>query len=279
MKPKTIETFLPTGDPLEIQILNETTSVIKIIHINQNQIEQHKNRIDCNGCYILYGKDEDEQEKIYIGEADNVFKRLKQHKKNKDFWNYAFIIAHIGNKFDKVNLHFLENLMIKETLSAGRFIVENGNLGQENNITENKQAESINFFEDIKLILHTLGLNLFKPKNNKINVTDDNTFYFKGSELGFEAKAIYENDELTVLKGSTAVLNLQKSNTKHKLQNKLILENVLKEENGYFVFQEDYTFDSPSASGCIVSGRNANGWITWKNTNNVTLDKLHRNKD
>ena len=38
------------------------------------------------GVYILFGDDENTAEKIaYIGEAENIYNRLYQHNKNKDF--------------------------------------------------------------------------------------------------------------------------------------------------------------------------------------------------
>jgi len=280
MKAKTIEIFLPGGNPLELEEATLTTSVIKVVHINQSELENSKERINQNGCYVLYGRDENEESIIYIGEADNIFNRLKQHKKSKNFWNQAYAIQHIGNRFDKANLHFLENLMIKEALTANRYRVANGNKGQKNNITESKEAESINFFEDIKLILHTLGLDLFKPKNSKVNLNVTNIFYFKSHSVGYNASAIYENDELTVLEGSIAAFKIRKSNNKSNggLQAKLISEDVLKENDGMYVFVKDYTFTSPSAAGGIVSGSSTNGWTAWKNANNKTLDEMFRNK-
>lgn len=277
MKAKTIEIFLPTGEPLEVEEATLTTSVLKVIHLNQSQLEHIKDRILYNGCYILYGKDDNEDEIVYIGEADNIFNRLKSHKKNKEFWNEAYAIMHVGNRFDKANLHYLENIMIKEAISANRYKVTNGNNGQENNTTESKAAESINFFEDIKLILHTLGLDLFKPKNTKLNVDKNNSFYFKSNVIGYNAEAIYENDELTVLKGSIASLKIQKSNNKVGLQKRLLSEGVLQEKEGMLEFSNDYTFKSPSAAGSIVSGSAVNGWSVWKTKEGKTLDELFRN--
>ena len=38
------------------------------------------------GVYFLFGRnDETDEEQVYIGEAENIFNRLKQHLSEKDF--------------------------------------------------------------------------------------------------------------------------------------------------------------------------------------------------
>lgn len=38
----------------------------------------------------------------------------------------------------------------------------------------------------------------------------------------------------------------------------------------------DYLFSSPSAAAGTVKGTSSNGWIDWKNENEITLDELKR---
>lgn len=275
---KNIEIYLPTGNSDEVEIAQETSGVIKVVHLNQRYIEENKARINYNGCYILSGKDENEDDLIYIGEADNVFERLKDHKKNKDFWNDVYVIVHSGNRFDKANLHYLENLMIKKSKESNRYNIANRNDGQKNNITEAKESESLNFFEDIKLILHTLGLNLFKPKNIKEKISESNKFYLKTPSNNYYAEAIYSNDELTVLKGAIANSELKDHTKQVNLQNKLIADQVIVLEDNKYVFKKDHTFNSPSSAAALISGVSKNGWDAWKNDKNQTLDELYRNE-
>lgn len=39
---------------------------------------------------------------------------------------------------------------------------------------------------------------------------------------------------------------------------------------------EDHIFNSPSGSAGVIMGRNANGWMSWKNKQGKTLDELKR---
>lgn len=44
------------------------------------------------GVYFLFGRnDETDEEQVYIGEAENIFNRLKQHLSEKDFWTECIV--------------------------------------------------------------------------------------------------------------------------------------------------------------------------------------------
>ena len=57
---------------------------------------------------------------------------------------------------------------------------------------------------------------------------------------------------------------------------KLINDGILKEEGGFLVFTENYTFGSPSSASSIIVGNNTNGWTAWKTEDGKTLDEVIR---
>lgn len=87
--PKTIQIFLPNGDPNGIKIATIRTRNIEVIYFSRNNLEnlskimEKRNKV---GIYFLIGFNENkDQNEIYIGEAEDVIERLKQHNRNKDF--------------------------------------------------------------------------------------------------------------------------------------------------------------------------------------------------
>ena len=56
-----------------------------------------------------------------------------------------------------------------------------------------------------------------------------------------------------------------------KLRQKLIDDNLLRQNGECFEFSEDYVFTSPSTAAVIVMGRNANGLEEWKTPKGITL--------
>lgn len=78
----------------------------------------------------------------------------------------------------------------------------------------------------------------------------------------FEANAIYNNGQVTVLKGSR--INIHSNNglkpdseAAQKRNDPLIISTE-------GIVLEDITFRSLSTAACFVTGRSANGMITWK---------------
>jgi hypothetical protein len=60
------------------------------------------------------------------------------------------------------------------------------------------------------------------------------------------------------------------------MRRKLIEEGILIKEDVVYKFTADHIFSSPSAAAAVVLGRQANGWLDWKNKNGITLDELKR---
>ena len=76
----------------------------RIYKISRNEINEFGLRQDCNytGVYFLFGKDEDNTETVYIGEAEDMLVRLKQHLKDPDYWNNAVIVLSKDNNLNKI---------------------------------------------------------------------------------------------------------------------------------------------------------------------------------
>jgi hypothetical protein len=122
--------------------------------------------------------------------------------------------------------------------------------------------------------LSTLGFTIFELI--KKETKSQNIFYCKGKEAFGEGE--YQEDGFVVYKGSKANKKLTPTcnSTIKNLRAKLIEDIILVEQENLFVFNEDYSFSSPSAAASQVLARNANGWIEWKDKNGKTLDELKR---
>ncbi|WP_231617764.1 DUF4357 domain-containing protein [Novipirellula aureliae] len=57
---------------------------------------------------------------------------------------------------------------------------------------------------------------------------------------------------------------------------KLLSAGIIEERDGDYYFTQDYLFNAPSTAAAFVLGRNANGWVEWKDKNDATLSELHR---
>lgn len=129
-------------------------------------------------------------------------------------------------------------------------------------------------FDTAKILLATLGYPIFEKKRKA--KSNKELFYCQGK--GASAVGELTDDGFLVYKDSKANIETTKGMNKwiRVLRKRLIEEDILKNENNTYVFQQDYIFNSPSAAAATVLGRSANGWTSWKDKNGKTLDELKR---
>ena len=79
----------------------------------------------------------------------------------------------------------------------------------------------------------------------------------------------------TVLKDSVIAKDVTPSFNWRTKREQLIQEYV-STKNNQFVLNADVTFSSPSTAAAFCLGRSTNGWTTWKDIDNHTLDSIYR---
>jgi predicted GIY-YIG superfamily endonuclease len=271
---KTIQIYLPTGDANKVSHAQITTGAVNIVYVAKSEINNQKSYLEKNGCYILAGVDSAGEKMVYIGESQNIYMRLQEHRKNKDFWDRVYTIQHIGGTFDRAHLTHLEKLMIQEATNTSRYKVKNSNIGKNESITESKENECLVYFETIKILLKSLGFNVFVPEIEKEQLKRETLFYFKSKKNLWNASGVYVDEKFIVLKGSIARFEPTKhrsSSNEFRFRNKLVDEGVIELRNNIYTFVKDHAFNSPSTAADIVSLGSNNGWIVWKTENGKML--------
>lgn len=101
MRGKTIRQFLIDGQAdgrWASELSNWTGKAYKIPRTYINQCTD-RDDLSNTGVYFLFGRnDETDEEQVYIGEAENIFNRLKQHLSEKDFWTECIVFISKDNK-------------------------------------------------------------------------------------------------------------------------------------------------------------------------------------
>ena len=252
---------------------------MKAILFPRNQFDYVLTRSELSnvGFYFLFGESEDGKPMVYIGEAEECTERLKNHQRNKDFWNYAIVIISKINAFTKTHVKFLEHTAIKQAIEINRWKLDNSSASNLPHVTESMEADLLDCFETTKILLSTLGFPLFEPIS-RVTVTTKNEgiFMIKSKEIIADGNLI--DDGFVVFKGSGAKLVTTPSCHKYliDLRTFLLEKGVMVESNNSYKFLEDYVFSSPSTAGGVVLGRATNGWTKWKNSEGKTLDEVRR---
>lgn len=271
---KTIKIFLIDGDPngrMSCELSNWTGKAYKIPRIKIKDCTDREDLIS-TGVYLLFGKDDDGKDLVYIGEAETILKRLNQHLNQKDFWNETVVFISKDENLNKAHIKYLENRLHDIAKNANRYKVENYITPTLSSISEPDQAEMEEFLENIKMLVNTLGHKVFEEKRDFHPKQKKDTFYIKAAR-GADAEGEPSSDGFVVFKGSKAAGTTVPSMTPNflNLRQKLIDEKAIVENGNNYEFVEDYIFSSPSTAAAMVMGRNANGLTEWKLKNGKTL--------
>jgi hypothetical protein len=279
IRPQTIQFFLPDGNPTSIKIVDLTNRMITAVIFPRNKIAEVGSREEIKkyGVYFLFGYDEERAKPIcYIGETEDCYERIKSHNKTKDFWSHAIAITSKSNTYTKSHVKYLEYLCVKRANEIGRYDTDNLATPAKPYITESMEADLLDNYDTIKILLATLGYPIFE-EIRKSGVKKKEILYCKGKDASAEGDMV--DDGFVVYAGSTS--NKAETATAGPwvtgLRTKLKESKILVEDNNVLVFKENYLFSSPSTAAAVVLGRRANGWTEWKNKDGISIDKLYRN--
>jgi len=273
---KTIQIFIFDGNPngrIMCELSNWNGRVYKI---SRNELSEFSQRDDSEntGVYFLFGKNAENNDTVYIGEAERMFSRLKQHLKDSDYWNDCIVVISKDNLLNKAHVKFLENKFYLLARNAGRSIVINSTIPTCSSVSEYDEAMLQEFISNTKMLVNTLGYKVFDTIEDS-SVRHKNTqpyFYIKATR-GADAKGLIVSDGFAVMKGSSIASSTvpSMSDSVKKLRNSLIENGIIDKD---FKLTRDYIFTSPTLAASVVIGRNTNGRTKWKNNENKSIKDI-----
>lgn len=274
---KTIQMCIFDGNP-NGRILCELSNWNgRVYKISRNDLSEFSERADAEytGVYFLLGKDEENNDTVYVGEAEKMLVRLKQHLKDKNYWNDCVVVISKDNILNKAHVKFLENKFYNLANDANRATVINSTVPTCSSISEFDEAMLLEFIENSRLLVNTLGYKVF----DKIDVTElgqgknkKDIFYIKAAR-GADASGMLVADGFIVLKNSKIANDTTPSTQEYliALREKLLSKGIINKD--YF-FTVDYLFSSPSLAAGVVMGRSANGRTEWKTSDNRMIKDI-----
>ena len=278
-QPKTIQIFLPDGNPRSVKIAEITSRTVQATLIPRSKIDEAAKRKELSGVgvYYLFGENEEGAKPlIYVGESEDCLTRLRQHNRDRDFWQVAIVITSKTSYFTKTHVKYLEAYSAEIVTRSGRYQLENSTSPVKPHASESVEADLQDNFDTIRLLVSTFGHTVFE-ETSKASTKDLLTC--KGKKA--VATAEYTEEGLIVFAGSTA--NIEETASAGSWitnsRQKLFKDDVLIKDGDVYRFNADFIFSSPSAAAATVLGRRANGWTEWKYPDGRSLDEVKRKAD
>lgn len=272
--PTTIKLFLVNGVPDGLrtaEILNWSGWAVACPRSDLNHLKSRK-ELAKPGIYFLIGRDDDSGDsKLYIGEADNLLKRVSSTgHSNKEFWTKVICFVSKDDNLTKGHIKFLEGRLIDRANDLG-IATENSQSGR-SSLSESDMADMEQYLDKLFQLLPVLGLTSYEVPEL---IAPDSEQWLYCSIKGLQAKGRRTPNGFVVTEGSQAVKDHRPS-AKYWMEKRedLLERKLLIPEGEYLVFSRDYEFTSPSAAGACVRGGATNGLTAWKNKDGKSLKEL-----
>jgi hypothetical protein len=276
--PATIKLFLSRGDAKGLRTAEISNWTGKAVAAPRTELDEllAREEGDKAGVYILLGSDPlTGQPKAYIGEAEVLRDRLKQHRA-REFWVAVIAFVSKDENLTKAHVRYLERRLIEEAARIGRVALEQ-NQASGAKLPESDRADMEVFFGRVQQLLPVLGSDILTPE------IQFPTKPQPGGELvcrmkGAEARGQRTPGGFVVRTGSTAVLEPRPSAEKYKAvlarREQLLSNGTLVRQGGFYVFTKDVEFTSPSAAAAVIHGGSANGLVEWRSSDGRSLKEL-----
>jgi len=278
MTSATIKLFLPRGDAKSLRTAEISNWTGKAVAAPRTEFDDllAREELDKAGVYILSGSDPlTNAPRAYIGEAEVIRERLKQHK-TKEFWVSAIVFVSKDENLTKAHVRYLESRLLAEATQINRFTLEQNQAGG-SRLPESDREDMEVFLSRIRQLLPVLGSDILAPIAQPAAKEQPGGVLFCRIK-GAEARGQRTANGFVVFHGSSAVLEERPSVESYPYlvvqRKQLLADGTLVEKSGFLFFTKDVEFSSPSAAAVVIHGGSANGLIAWRTKDGKSLKQL-----
>jgi hypothetical protein len=259
---RSVRIFLAEGIPTGIvtaEVMNWTGHVLAG---PRSRLEKAfaRSELKRTGVYFIFGDDDTDggQPLLYIGEGDDISKRLASHNKDKDFWTRFIAITSKDLNLTKAHVRYLESRLIEIAGHANRSAL----------INKDRPQFDLLPADFLKAVSHTQSTSSDRRSaQNAQHEIGHVTFVLQAERWGIDATAQEAEGEFVILAGSHGSLKEKPSfyGRAKQLRDRLLQTGVLRvTSDDTFVCQSDITFSSPSSAAKFLWGTSRNGRTDWK---------------
>ncbi|MBR6427534.1 MAG: GIY-YIG nuclease family protein [Clostridia bacterium] len=276
---KKIQLFLVDGSPNGRWIceLSNWTGIAYKIPRNLVKKSEDRSELASPGVYFLFGyNDAEDKPLVYIGEAESIIARMKQHLEKKDNWNEVIAFISKDNNLNKAHIKYLEHRFYQIAKECGRYSIDNNNTPTKSSISEADQAEIEEFIYNARILVNALGHRVFENFTDNQPGMQNVTPVFSLNAGNGKAYGKPTNEGFLLLKGSSIHIESAESlniGIKNKVE-----ESRLNGEIQDNVLMNDRLFSSSSAAAAFAVGYSISGPREWKTEKGETLKK-YESKD
>ncbi|TBX16329.1 GIY-YIG nuclease family protein [Nioella sediminis] len=271
---RSLELYFVDGKPdgmLTAEVFNWTGHVLRI---PRTQLAEGIQRPEASqtGVYLLLGADEDGP-LAYVGEAEMLSTRIREHLRIRNWWSEVVIITTKGDALNKAHVKYLESRIVEKASATGTYRLDNGNIPPRSSLNEASAANMESFLSMLDMVLPAIRVDLLH--DNRRGTTAQSTHTPSSMDVEFmvsrqnreiQARMRVVDGELVVLAGARIrpteqIPDYLKGTLKHRQT--LHSSGDIKVHENYEELLKDYAFNSPSGASDFVLGVSSSGPKEW----------------
>ncbi len=277
-RPYVVRMLVTSGDPDGVLVVDKSNWSGKGVVFARSYLADASDQgLSSPGVYLLIGDDPDQQfdSQIYVGQAENVDRRLRRHQwdDDQDFWEETVVFLCDDAGLGRLHLVHLESRLLELLSGANRALVANRHRTPIPSLSDIDQAEAEEFLSEMMEIFPLLGVVAFvtAPTASAADHSTNRRYFLRG--VGTLAEGEEHPDGFLVFAGSKGRIKHVPSLSPRYLgmRKRLVSTRVLVEEGGHYVLTQDHLFGSPSAASTVLLARPSNGRVEWKDAEGVSL--------
>lgn len=293
---RSIRIYLADGSASGIRHAEVVNWTGQAIVAPRTRVAELKDWEECQrpGVYFLMGDDPDgSRPLVYVGEAENVFDRLKQHVKDekKDFFDQVLLLTSKDANLTKAHVKYLESRIVELVRVVDRVTLFNANTPPRPSLPRPDMAAMEEFLGPARLLMAALGFYALQPLS-KASTKDQagetgtsdgpsgplssTVLHLKIVKRGVKATGLSTDEGFVVEKDSIGCATLRKTLSKGWVayRQELIEDGSVVVDGSKIRFQRDVLFRSSSAAASVVAGGVWGGRTGWKDASGTTLADL-----
>lgn len=275
--------YLADGAPTgirHVEIANWSGQAIACPRTRLNELKDWTEALRPGVYFLLEKQTADTGDRAYIGESENVIKRLSQHEKDKDFWNEVVIFTSKDENLTKAHIKYLESRLTTISIDAERYAIENSNSPTESSLPRSDKDAMEEFIHNLRIVLGTLGHRLLEPVkvSEEIELPQStkpalSKYVFTFTIRDLTARGQQTDDGFVLFKGSHISGKTSKSmpGKTAAIRKKWIEDGTIIKDGDNYRLTKDSILSSSSYAAVLVAGTSRSGPQSWVDEKGRTL--------
>jgi hypothetical protein len=294
---KTINLLLEDGTLSGLLLVEDTSWNGRLLAAPKESISKLLQRQDVQqwGVYLLIS-----EEKVYVGQTQDLKKRIHRHVKAKEWWEKAVLLTTKDDSLNRSDFDYLEAKLIEKAKKSGTLDVDNKDKGQTPKVDEFRTVALEHYLTEALLLLELIGVKVFRQKRRRASVANKTSKKPSGNAIevsstisqnpalrdikkafgmtftvntnGMSSEIVVVDSDTFVLKSGSVLQTLKPASKKYAELDRLEQEKL--DNINQLAVVNDIKFDSLNKIARFINGGAVNAWTFFKTIDGITIDTI-----